>query len=371
MTEPLRVGLVGADAAGRGWGPVAHIPALRGMVQVELAALCTSRPETAAAAAEAYGVDRVYHDVGEMAVQSDIDIVSVVVRVPRHHEVVMTALEAGKHVFCEWPLGANLAESREMAALARAKGVITAVGLQGRHDPSLTYIKELRQEGWLGDIVSVNVSLLASGAGRSDSRSAWMGNADNGANFVTIAAGHTIDYVTYCIGPLGVVSASVATQVPQWHLGDTGETIDVDAPDTVLLYGALASGGLLSFHAASVPFNGSNWRMEIYGTKGTIVAATPVLPQISPITLKGAQGDEPLSDLPIPERLVVAPDAVPDGPARNVAGGYVRMAEAIRKGERFDPDFDHARELHVLLEALRQSSDVGSALMLDDSNRFH
>ena len=368
MTNPLRLGLVGADAKGRGWGPVAHIPALRGIDQVELVALCTSRLESAAAAADAYGIDRAYHDVHEMAAQPDIDIVAVVVRVPHHHEVVMAALEAGKHVFCEWPLGANLTEAREMAALARAKRVVTAVGLQGRHDPALTYIKELHDEGWLGDIISVNVSLLAGGAGTSDSHNAWMGNADNGANFVTIAAGHTIDHVTYCLGPMAEVSASVATQVPQWQLGDTGETIDVDAPDTVLLNGTLAGGGLLSLHAASVPFNGSNWRMEIYGTKGTIAASTPVLPQISPITLKGAQGDGPLSELPTPQRLLVAPPAVPDGPARNVAGGYVRMAEAITNGKRFDPDFDHARELHELLETLQHASDIRRAVILKVSN---
>jgi predicted dehydrogenase len=362
MKKPLRLGLVGADATGRGWGPVAHIPALHGIEQVELVALCTSRPESAAAAADAYGIERAHHDVGEMVAQPDIDIVSVVVKVPHHHQVVMAALEAGKHVFCEWPLGANPSQAREMAALAREKRVVTAVGLQGRHDPSLTYLKELHDEGWLGDIVAVNVSLLAGGAGRSDSRSAWMGNAENGANFVTIAAGHTIDSVTYCVGPLAGVSASVATQVPQWQLADTGETINVDAPDTVLLHGTLAGGGLLSFHAASVPFNGSNWRMEIYGTKGTIVASTPVLPQISPITLEGAQGDGPLSVLPTPQRLVVVPPAVPDGPARNVAGGYVRMAEAITNGTRFDPDFDHARELHELLEELQRSSDAGRAV---------
>ncbi|MDH4117985.1 MAG: Gfo/Idh/MocA family oxidoreductase [Acidimicrobiia bacterium] len=371
MARPLRVGLVGADATGRGWGPVAHIPALRGIEGVELVALCTSRPESASAAAAAYGVDRAYHDVGEMAAEPDIDIVSVVVRVPHHHQVVMAALEAGKHVFCEWPLGSNLAEAQQMAALAREKGVVTAIGLQGRHDPRLTHVKELHDEGWLGEIVSVNVSLLAGGAGTSDSRSAWMGRADNGANFVTIAAGHTIDYVTYCLGPVAEVSASVATQVPQWQLADSGETIDVDAPDTVLLNGTLAGGGLLSLHAASVPFNGSNWRMEIYGTEGTIVASTPVLPQISPITLEGARGDGPLSQLPTPERLVVVPEDVPHGPARNVAAGYVRMAAAIKDERRFDPDFDHARELHELLEALQHSSDTGSAVTLHDPNRVH
>ena len=364
MTETLRLGLVGADATGRGWGPTAHIPALRELEDIELVALCTSRPESAAAAAEAYGIDRAYHDVSEMSAQPDIDIVSVVVRVPYHHEVVMAALEAGKHVFCEWPLGANLAEAQEMAALARAKGVVTAVGLQGRHDPSLTYIKELHDEGWLGDVISVNMTLLSGGAGKGDSTSAWMGDANNGANFATIAAGHTIDSVTYCLGPLAEVSASVATQVPRWHLADTGETIDVDAPDSVLINGVLASGGLLSFHAASIPFNGTNWRMEIYGTNGTIVASTQVLPQISPITLKGAQGDEPLAHLPIPNRLVVAPTAVPDGPARNVAQLYARMAEAIHQGKRFDPDFDHAVALHELLEAAQRSSDARRAIEL-------
>lgn len=362
MTRPLRLGLVGADATGRGWGPAAHIPALRGIEQIELAALCTSRPESAAAAAKAYGIDRAYHDVDEMAAQPDIDIVSVVVRVPHHHEVVMAALEAGKPVFCEWPLGANLSEAQEMSALARNEGVVTAVGLQGRHDPSLNYIRELKEEGWLGDIVAVNVSLLSGGGGRSNSRNAWMGDAVNGANFVTIAAGHTIDYVAYCLGPLAKVSGSISTQIRQWHLDDTGKTIDVDAPDTMIVGGTFPGGGLLSFHAASVSFNGSDWRMEIYGTKGTIVATTPALPQISPVSLRGAQGDEPLTELSVPDRLVVTPTTVPNGPARNVAGAYVRMAEAITEGTRFTPDFDHALELHRLLHALQESSPAPQAV---------
>ena len=56
MTAKLKLGLVGADATGKGWGSAAHVPALRGIERIELAALCTSRPESAAAAAEAYGI---------------------------------------------------------------------------------------------------------------------------------------------------------------------------------------------------------------------------------------------------------------------------------------------------------------------------
>ncbi len=364
MTGPLRVGLVGADASGRGWGPMVHIPAIRAVEHLELAAVCTSRPASAAAAADAYGV-RGFHDVKDLAAQPDIDLIAVVVRVPTHHGVVMPGLEAGKHVFCEWPLGANLAEAQEMAALASAKRVVTAVGLQGRQDPALIYIKELYEEGWLGDVLSVNMTMFGGGAGRSDSKNAWMGAADNGANLLTVVVGHSLHYLSHSFGPLMEVSAAVSTQVPRWHLADTGEIIDVDAPDNVALTGTFPGGGRLSFHMASVPFKGTSWRMTVHGTMGTLVATTEGLPQISPITLEGAHGDEPLAPLPIPERLRLAPAPLPDGPAGNVARAYARIAETIRDGERFDPGFDDALKLHELLDALQHSSDVGRTVKLD------
>jgi predicted dehydrogenase len=341
-----------------------HIPAIRAVENLDLAAVCTSRPESAAAAADAYGV-KGFHDVHDLAAQPDIDLIAVVVRVPAHYGVVMPALEAGKHVFCEWPLGANLAEAQEMAALARAKGVVTAVGLQGRQDPALTYVRELHEEGWLGDVLSVNLTMFGSGAGRSDSNNAWMGDAKNGANPLTIVAGHSLHYLLHAFGPLTEVSASISTQVPQWHLADTGETIDVDAPDSVAFTGTLGGGGRISLHMASVPFNGSSWRMAAYGTEGTLVATTNGLPQISPISLEGSRGDEPLAPIPIPERLRLAPAALPNGPAGNVARAYARIAEAIRDGKPFEPGFDHALGLHELLDALQHSSDEGRTVKLD------
>ena len=66
MTEKLRVGIVGADAKGQGWAPLAHFPALRALPEFEIGALCTTREETARAAAERYGVPRAYHDYREM-----------------------------------------------------------------------------------------------------------------------------------------------------------------------------------------------------------------------------------------------------------------------------------------------------------------
>jgi len=364
MTNILKLGLVGADAAGKGWGPAAHMPALSGIEQIEVAALCTSRPESAAAAAKAYGIDRAYYDINELVAQPDIDIISVVVRIPNHYEVVMAALNAGKHVYCEWPLGASLAETEEMAAVARDKGVITAIGLQGRHDPTLTYIKELYDHGWLGELHSVQMTMRTTSTQERPSKREYEGEISKGAHLFNIVGGHTLDHISYCFGSLTEISANVTTRVKKLRMADTGEMVDVEAADHILLNGVFAHGALLSYQITSVPYHADGWRMAVYGSKGTIIATTQGLPQITPVTIVGAQGNEPLSKLLVPERLRFVPDAVPFGPAQNVGQAYVRMAEAIHEGKRFAPNFDDAKQVHKLLEAIQQSSDEGRVVKL-------
>src|SRR4029079_4411195 len=101
-----------------------------------------TRRESAAEAQEQLGARFAFHDFREMGASPEIDAVAVVVRVPSHYEPTRAALEAGKHVYTEWPLGRTTTEAEELAALARAKGVRTVVGLQARVDPFLIYLKE-------------------------------------------------------------------------------------------------------------------------------------------------------------------------------------------------------------------------------------
>ncbi len=121
MEHRIRVGIVGADASGQGWAPLSHLPALKLLPEYEIAAVCTAHADTAAAAAAKYGVARAFHDYNTMVREPDIDMVSVVVKVPAHHGAVMAALDARKHVYCEWPLGANLAEAEAMAGPRRKR----------------------------------------------------------------------------------------------------------------------------------------------------------------------------------------------------------------------------------------------------------
>src|SRR5919202_2907217 len=121
MADRTRVGIVGATVTvgGSGWGAHAHVPALHALPDdYELWAVCTAHEQTARASAEAFGAELAFHNFDDMLADPDVDLAVVVVRVPGHHDLVMKALQAGKAVFCEWPLGRNLAETERMAGLA-------------------------------------------------------------------------------------------------------------------------------------------------------------------------------------------------------------------------------------------------------------
>ena len=105
--------------------------------------MATTSRASADAAAAAFGVHAAYDDPRALITASDIDIVSVCVRVPYHRDLVLAAHAAEKHVYCEWPLGRDRAEATEMAAAARARAVHVAIGLQAHMNPAARRAAEL------------------------------------------------------------------------------------------------------------------------------------------------------------------------------------------------------------------------------------
>src|SRR5512143_3498326 len=162
MPDKIRLGLIGASVRGT-WSSRSHLPAVRASSDIELTAVCTTRADSAEAARQAYGARLAFHDWREMVASPEIDAVAVVVRVPSHYPPTKAALEAGKHVYCEWPLGRTTAEAVELAALAKTKGLATAVGLQARVNPAVMHMKELIASGFVGEVMAVHVSLMREG----------------------------------------------------------------------------------------------------------------------------------------------------------------------------------------------------------------
>jgi len=358
MAQKLRLGIIGASVRSH-WASRSHLPALMVGEDFEITAVCTTKPDTAAAAKEKYNSRLAFHDYREMVLSPEIDAVSVVVRVPMHYEPTKAALLAGKHVYTEWPLGRTTAEAEELASLARAKGVQTAVGLQSRVNPALVFMKEQIDGGFVGEVVACHVSLLREGVLSRPSNRTWQRDASLGANTLTIANGHTIDALRFVVGDFASVTAVVSTQVKQWFETDTQRLVDVTAPDNILVNGRLVNGAVASVHVAAVPWAASGFRMEVYGREGTLVATSNDSPQLGEqVQLLGAKGANELLPLDVPSRLVHVPSATPLGDPYNVGQMYCAWAHAIRTGEASQPDFDTALRLHRFLDAIQRASET-------------
>jgi predicted dehydrogenase len=360
------VAIVGVEP-GRSWAARGHIPALRALSETfEIVGVANTSKASAEAAAAATGLPRGFADVAELVAAPEVDVVTVAVKVPPHLEIVKAVIGAGKHVYCEWPLGNGLAEAEEMAALAQAKGVLGVVGTQARVAPEIEYLRHLIADGFVGDVLST--TLVARGGGLQGGGSipdkktwAYLLDRSNGATLLTIPVGHTLAALRDVFGEVAEVSSVLAVRRPTALAVDTREILRATAPDQVLVSGVFASGVPISIHyrgGAARDGDGLFW--EIHGTEGDIRVSGPSgHMQMVQLSLKGACGEEKtFRPLEVPASYRVGwPEAVEPG---NVARLYARMAQDLREGTRTAPSFEDAVAVHRIIAAIEKAAESGS-----------
>src|SRR5213592_4386633 len=202
----LGVGIIGVSPV-RGWAATAHIPALRALPNYEIRALSAHSAESARAAGEMFGVGAVFSDHEQLVIQPDIDVVAVTVKVPHQRELVSAALGAGKAVYCEWPLGGDLDDTRAMATLAAKQGVRTVAGLQARQAPAIAFVQQLLRDGYVGEVLSTTMVGLSIPGDIVVQPNAYMLDKTNGANLLTVPVGHSLDLLNYVLGEFADLSA--------------------------------------------------------------------------------------------------------------------------------------------------------------------
>lgn len=359
----IRVGIIGMEIE-QSWSAVAHVPALRAVPGYEIRAVCTTRQESANAAAAHYGIPQAYAGHEALVASPEIDLVVVTVKVPAHRELVAAALRAGKHVYCEWPLGNGLAEAREMADLARSLNLRTVIGLQARVSPTICYLRDLVADGYVGEVLSS--SLIGTGmswGGMIEARNAYVADQRNGATMLAIPIGHTLDAVCSVLGELQQVSSIMGNGRTQTTVIETGETIPMTTPDQVALVARTRKGAVLSAHYRGGMDAGTGLLWEIHGTGGTLRVTGPGgHAQLVDLALEGTDDPRaPLKPLTVPESYYHT--ELRQGVALNVAEMYHRFARDLREGSRSCPDFDHGVIRHEMLDAIeagqRAAATVG------------
>ncbi len=361
----IRVGIVGASAS-RGFAAIAHIPALRALPQFEIAAVCTARQDTAEAAARHYRVPLSFSDPEQLARHPDVDLVTVSVKVPDHYRPVMSAIAAGKHVYCEWPLGRDSEEAMQMLTAAQQRGIRHAVGLQGQMSPAINYVRDLVADGYVGAVLTATMIGCAPNWGAAIDR-AYQADRANGANLLTITGGHQIDALCYCLGEFRELTAFAVSQRDRILVESTGEVVAKNVPDQLVVSGIVGERAVVAFQIRGGMSRGTAFLFEIHGDAGdlAVTATTRDSMQRQELTVRGARaGVEELAELPIPTKYRWVPDGTPTDSRYNVAQLYARLADRIRDGKSAIPDFHAAVVRQRLLDAIVRASESGQKQML-------
>src|SRR2546429_2859478 len=324
----------------------------------------TSR--SADAASKLFGVPVAFDNHQDLVKSAIVDVVAITVKVPYHLELATAALDAGKAVYCEWPLGNGLKEAETLAALAKKKGVLAVAGLQARSAPSVAYVHDLIKQGYVGEVLST--TLIGSGMGWGptvEPYNAYVNDKKNGATMLSIALGHAADALCHCLGEVRELSATMTMRRTSFTVAGTGERKAMAADDQVAVSGLLEGGAAFSIHYRGGTSRGTNLLWEINGTEGDLqLTADGGQAQLFELTVRGGKSAQSaLEILAVPAQYRWAPPQ--PGLGTNVAQAYARFACDYREGTHLCPTFEDAGTRHRMLNAIETAAATGERQRLD------
>jgi predicted dehydrogenase len=251
---------------------------------VRLVAIADASPAVADDTAKRYGYERAEYDWKAIAAAPDIDAVSVVVANHLHREIVEGLLAAGKHVLCEKPLAASMADAEAMVAAADRSDRVTAVGYTYRRAPATEQIRQELAAGNLGELVHFNGHYWCDYALDPTAPITWRFRGGPGTGALADVGSHLIDLAEFVCGPITEVSGAVFTTLVTARpvpLGVTyghtkGEVSDELAPvenEDVATFTARFGNGAAGTFSASRVAHGmpDGLGFELFGSAGSAV----------------------------------------------------------------------------------------------------
>jgi len=282
---------IGVGVIGFGWLGQAHsrsllrIPTLfpeRGF-DAELVVCGDTLPERREQAVGSFGFARAAADWRAVVEDPDVDVVFIAAPNMLHLELVEAAAAAGKHVFCEKPVGGTPEQTVRAEKAARAAGVISGVGYNYRWAPLVQYARQLIADGRLGEITNYRGRFFSMYGSDPLGVLSWRFLVDQAGHGVTTdLMSHSVDLAHMLLGPITKVVGTTATFIPERPLpgaagthygrgrpGDpTGAVTNEDYAGMLCEF----SGGARGTFEASRSIVGPESQMafEVYGTKGAL-----------------------------------------------------------------------------------------------------
>ena len=385
MTQgrPLRVAMIGYGFMGAahsvGWRQAPRMFDLP--VPVEMAVVVGRNGAAVTAAAQKWGWAESATDWREVIGRDDIDIVDIVTPGDTHAEIAIAALEAGKHVLCEKPLGNSVAETEAMAAAAEKaakKGVYAMVGFTYRRVPAATFARDLVAAGKIGEIHQVRASYLQDWLVDPSVPLAWRLQKEHaGSGALGDIGAHIIDMTQFVTGSsVDAVTGVTETIVKQRPLLGSGSGLtgtaaegygEVTVDDIALFTGRLAEGALVSFEATRFATGRKNaLTIEVSGDKGALAFDLEDLNSLQFYDRTAPEDRQGFTKILVTESQ--HPYLAAWWPAGHMLGyehGFthqvVDLVTAIAEGRDPQPSFEEGLSVQRVLAAVEESSANESA----------
>jgi predicted dehydrogenase len=212
-------------------------------------------------------------DWRELVERDDIDVIDCCTPNFLHKEMLITSMQAGKHVYCDKPLAMNLAEAREIVSVARETGIQHQMTFNNRFLPVTMRAKQLMDEGFLGQVLSFRAAYLHAGYTDPQRPFSWRLDVTRGGGGALFDLGsHVIDLLRLLLGEYQSVHTLTETFIKERPLpGNPNEKRAIEVDDLALMTVRMANGAVGTVEASRLA-TGTNdeLRVEVHGQKGAL-----------------------------------------------------------------------------------------------------
>jgi predicted dehydrogenase len=369
----MGVGLVGYKFMGR-----AHSNAYRQVARFfevdpapRMAAICGRDEAGVREAADNLGWESYETDYRKLVARDDVGLVDVVTPGNTHREIVLTALEAGKHVICEKPLANTLPEAREMLTAARNAGTVNMVCFNYRRAPAVQLARKLVEEGRLGEIRHWRATYLQDFIMEPDFPLIWRLEREvAGSGALGDIGAHIVDLAHFVVGPISEVTGMTETFIEERPLEETtaeGGTgmgrVTVD--DAAAFLARFENGAIGTFEATRFAAGRRNQNsFEVNGSRGSLafdlermneleVFFTEDDPDVQGFrTVNVTEPDHPYSGAWWPPGHIL-------GYEHTFVHTMKDLMDGIEAGESPAPNFEDGYRCQAVLDAVERSAASG------------
>jgi predicted dehydrogenase len=330
MNNEIKVGLVGAGAVTQ----VEYLPVIEQSKELKLVAVCESNREKVDVISSRYYIGEIYTDYEQMLREANIDVVIIATPNYLHTPMAISAIEYGKDVLCEMPLGLDANEVNDLGKVVDASDNILMSAFNGRFRPDVQILKDLISKGELGRISFAKAGWLKS---LHEERDGWRSDPlKSGGGAIMTLGIQILGYVSWLVG------LDVSSVVAGFHTTDRIE-------DSGIIFLRYRDGSYLMIEVGwTLLFEKDFTYFNLYGSDGVAL--------LNPLKIKKLENNRVID---------LTPSNIPKHPIKE---SYYNMLERFIDyvGSRSVPQhgWQDAYEVAIIIDAAYRSAEEEKEILL-------